>query len=93
MKVQFVDLGIPVELGEFSAMRRTHLSGDDLQLHLASRAYYHQYVVEQALANGLLPFYWDNGSMDNLNSGLFNRQQNSVFDHQVLDALLAGAAH
>ena len=93
MKVQFVDLGIPVVLGEFSAMRRTHLSGDDLQLHLASRAYYHQYVVEQALANGLLPFYWDNGSMDNLNSGLFNRQQNSVFDHQVLDALLAGAAH
>lgn len=91
MKVQFVDLGIPVVLGEFSAMRRTHLSGDELQLHLASRAYYHQYVVEQALANGLIPFYWDNGGMDNHSSGLFNRQQNSIFDQQVLDALLLGA--
>ena len=93
MKGQFVDLGIPVVLGEFSAMRRTDLSGDELQLHLASRAYYHQYVVKQALANGLLPFYWDNGGVDNFSSGLFNRQQNKVFDHQVLDALRAGAAN
>ncbi|MEC7824754.1 MAG: dihydroxy-acid dehydratase, partial [Pseudomonadota bacterium] len=81
---------IPVILGEFSAMRRTNLTGDDLQRHLDSRAYYHQYVVEAALRNGLLPFYWDNGSLDALNSGIFNRQQNAVFDQQTLDALLAG---
>jgi endoglucanase len=91
MKVQFVDLGIPVVLGEFSAMRRTNLSGNNLQLHLASRAYYHKYVVERALANGLLPFYWDNGATDNFSSGLFNRQQDMVFDQQVLNALLEGA--
>lgn len=90
MKVQFVDMGIPVILGEFSAMRRTNLTGDDLQRHLDSRAYYHQYAVEAALRNGLLPFYWDNGSLDDLNSGIFDRHQNTVFDQQTLDALLAG---
>ncbi|WP_238526774.1 glycoside hydrolase family 5 protein [Cellvibrio japonicus] len=91
MKTKFVDQGIPVVLGEFSAMRRTNLTGDALTLHLAGRAYYHKYVTQQALARGLLPFYWDNGGNDNFSSGIFNRQQNTVFDQQVLDALLEGA--
>jgi endoglucanase len=91
MKVQFVDKDIPVVLGEFSAMRRTYLTGDDLTLHLAGRAYYHKYVVQQALARGLIPFFWDNGGIDDLSSGIFNRQQNTLFDAQVMNALLDGA--
>ena len=90
MKNQFVDQGIPVVLGEFSAMRRSTLTGDNLTLHLASRAYYHKYVVKQAKANGLLPFYWDNGGINNHASGIFNRNDNTVFDQQVLDALIEG---
>lgn len=85
MKTQFVDKGIPVVLGEYDAMRRTSLTGDALTLHLASRAYYLEYVTKQARANGLLPFYWDAGT------GVINRQSNSVFDQQALDALVAGS--
>ncbi len=92
MKVKFVDQGIPVVLGEFAAMRRTHLVGDNLALHLAGRSYYHEYVTRQALARGLLPFYWDSGGNDNFGMRIFNRQQNTVFDQPVLDALLKGAA-
>ena len=84
MKTQFVDKGIPVVLGEYDAMRRTNLSGDALTLHLASRAYYLKYVTKQAKANGMLPFYWDTGS-------LLSRQNNSVLDQQALDALVQGA--
>lgn len=91
MKVQFVDQGIPVVLGEFSAMRRTSLTGDDLALHLAGRAYYHKYVVQQALARGLIPFYWDAGGLGNLSSGIFDRQNNTLFDTQTMNALLEGA--
>lgn len=91
MKTQFVDKGIPVLLGEFGAMRRTNLTGDALALHLAGRAYYHKYVVQQALANGMLPFYWDNGGLDNFSSGIIDRKQNTIFDQQTLDALLEGA--
>lgn len=91
MKTQFVDKGVPVLLGEFGAMRRTNLTGDALTLHLAGRAYYHKYVVQQALANGMLPFYWDNGGLDNFSSGIIDRKQNTIFDQQTLDALLAGA--
>ncbi len=84
MKTKFVDKGIPIVLGEFSAMRRSSLTGDALALHLASRAYYHKYVTKQAKANGLIPFYWDTGS-------LLSRSSNAVLDQQTLDALIEGA--
>ena len=85
IKTQFVDKGIPVVLGEYDAMRRTNLTGDALTLHLASRAYYLKYVTKQAIANGMLPFYWDAGT------GVINRQNNSVLDQQALDSLVQGA--
>ena len=91
MKTKFVDKGIPVVLGEYAAMRRTSLTGDALTLHLASRAYYLKYVTKQAKANGILPFYWDEGSNGDKGSGIFNRQNNTVFDQTALDALVQGA--
>ncbi len=91
MKTKFVDKGIPVILGEFAVGRRTTLTGGDLTLHLASRAYYLKYVTKQAKANGVLPFYWDAGGIGNNGSGLFDRSKNTVFDQQALDALLDGA--
>jgi len=85
MKTKFVDKNIPVIIGEYGVTRRNSLSGDALTLHLSSRAYWSKYITKQASANGLLPFYWDNGS------GIFNRQNNTVSDQQLLDALVQGA--
>ncbi|AWK03401.1 dihydroxy-acid dehydratase [Flavobacterium crocinum] len=90
MKTQFVDKGIPVLLGEFGAIRRTTLTGDALTLHLNSRAYYLKTVVKTAKANGLLPFYWDEGSLGNNGFGIMNRSNNTVFDTQALNALIDG---
>jgi aryl-phospho-beta-D-glucosidase BglC (GH1 family) len=92
MKKQFVDKGIPVVMGEYAPTRRSALTGDALQQHLASRAYYLKYVTKQAKANGILPFYWDNGGNDDNSTGIFNRKSNTVFDQQSLDALVQGAA-
>ncbi|QLC67065.1 cellulase family glycosylhydrolase [Flavobacterium sp. LPB0248] len=90
MKTQFVDKGIPVLLGEFGAIRRTTLTGDALTLHLNSRAYYLKTVVKTAKTNGLLPFYWDEGSLGNNGFGIMNRSDNTVFDTQALNALIDG---
>lgn len=90
MKEQFVDHGIPVVLGEYAAVRRSRLSGEALQLHLASRAYYHRYVTHQAKLNGLIPFYWDNGGLGQ-GSGIFDRRAGTVADRQTLDALIIGS--
>jgi aryl-phospho-beta-D-glucosidase BglC (GH1 family) len=92
MKNQFVDKGIPVVLGEYSATRRSALTGDNLTLHLASRAYFLKYVTQQAKANGIIPFYWDNGGTGNNGCAIFNRKNNTVFDQQSLDALIEGGA-
>ncbi|WP_281238214.1 cellulase family glycosylhydrolase [Flavobacterium praedii] len=89
MKTQFVDKGIPVVLGEFGAIRRD-LTGDALTLHLKSRADFLKYVVKQAKANGLLPFYWDAGFMGVNTMTLFNRTNNTVYDQQALTALQDG---
>jgi aryl-phospho-beta-D-glucosidase BglC (GH1 family) len=90
MKTKFIDNGIPVVLGEFGAIRRTTLTGDALTLHLNSRAYYLKSVVKQAKLNGMLPFYWDEGSLGNHGFGIIDRSNNTVFDTQALDALLEG---
>ena len=90
MNTKFVDKGIPVVLGEFGAIRRTTLTGDALNLHLNARAYYLKYVVKQAKVNGMLPFYWDEGSITNHGFGIFNRENNTVFDQQALNALIEG---
>jgi endoglucanase len=86
MKNKFVDQGVPVVLGEFGARRRIdQLSGADLQLHLESRAAWYRYVTERALANGILPYVWDAAS------DVIDRNSNTVFDTQVMEALLQGA--
>lgn len=92
VKTQFIDEGIPVVIGEFAAIRRDSLSGEALQLHRQSRADYLKYVVQQCRNNGLVPFYWDTGGLDNQSSGLFDRRNYTVFDQQALDALLEGAS-
>lgn len=92
MKSSFVNKGYPVILGEFGAVRRSSLTGANLEHHLASRAFYYQYVAQQAKTYGLVPFVWDNGATGNLGMGLFNRNNGSASDRQTLKAYLAGAA-
>ncbi len=92
MKTNFVDKGYPVILGEFSAVRRSNLTGSDLEHHLASRAYFFKYVAQQAKNYGMVPFYWDNGATANFGSGLFNRSDGTMFDKTALSGLMEGAA-
>ncbi|SFV17925.1 cellulase family glycosylhydrolase [Pseudoduganella namucuonensis] len=87
MKLKFVDQGIPVVLGEFAAMKRTSATCADMDLHLASREHFYQYVTKSALDHGLLPIAWEIGMAEGL---LFDRATPAVGDPQVLDAILVG---
>ncbi|WP_308365551.1 MULTISPECIES: glycoside hydrolase family 5 protein [unclassified Microbulbifer] len=84
MKTKFADQGIPVVLGEFAARPRTEEICTDYPKHLASRAYYAQYVTQASLENGMLPFFWDTGEV-------FERGTPAVNNQQTLDGLLIGA--
>lgn len=85
MKTKFIDKGIPVIMGEYHAMKRKNLTGDNLALHSASVEYWHKYVTASAVSHGLIPIYWD------INMGLFDRSKGSILDHGVLDAIMQGA--
>ena len=91
VKTNFVDKGYPAILGEFAALRRSNLTGSNLDHHLASRAYFFKYVAQQAKNHGMVPFFWDNGSTANFGSGLFNRSNGTVFDKMALSGLIEGA--
>lgn len=92
MRTQFVNKGIPVILGEYCATRRSNLPTEVQELHNQSRAYFHEYVTQQAKIYGMVPFYWDNGGSGNLASGIFNRSSGVVFDPVTMSALVRGAS-
>jgi endoglucanase len=93
----FASKGVPVLLGEFGAMRRLGtpgLAGADLDLHLASRTYFDQYIVAQANSQGVRPVYWDdgdNGSGHNT-MGIFDRSTAALTRAEEARALTGGAA-
>lgn len=90
MKSKFVDKHIPVIMGEYAAIQRPYLEGEDLQLHLKSRNYYLYYVTKKAKENGIIPFYWDAGFLGDNSYTLFNRKDNTVYDKNALSAIIKG---
>lgn len=90
-KEAFIDKGYPVILGEYGAIRRSSLTGDELQHHLDSRAYYLKSVTAAAKKYGIVPFYWDNGYEGDNTMAIFRRSTGAVYDQQALDALMEGA--
>jgi aryl-phospho-beta-D-glucosidase BglC (GH1 family) len=89
MNTKFVAKGIPVIVGDFEAMKRTgtsDLTGDDFNLHVASRTYFHRTVVDLANRKGLKPIYWDTPDQ------MFNWTTGAILDAENLRALAGGAA-
>ena len=84
MKTHFVDRGIPVILGEFSAMRRTEFGGAE-----AYRLAWDRYVARSAWQHGMVPVYWDAGtSTHNHSSGLFDRATGAQVYPEIINALV-----
>ena len=85
MKTKFVDKGIPVIIGEFSAMKRNLSPPSDQALNIASVNYYYKYIEHSAISKKIVPFCWDT------NMGLFNRSTGAILDHEIIDAMMQGA--
>lgn len=86
LKDAFVSKGIPVIVGEYSAMDRNSSAPDiDLGLFKQSRNYWTEFVTRTAKDAGCVPFYWETG-------GDVNRTNGSLINADVIDALMQGAA-
>lgn len=87
MKENFVDRGIPVILGEYGLVYRTH-PDPDLQAECEeSEGYYLGYVTEQAKNNGIAPFLWDVPG-----HRLYDRTTLQIILPTIHDQIMEGAA-
>ena len=68
MKSHFIDKGVPVILGEYSAMQRSEQDATGKY-----RTFWDAYITRSAHKHGIVPMYWDNGPTSNHSSGLFDR--------------------
>lgn len=78
MKAKYVDKGIPLIIGEFGLIYRTHPDESLQSACQESEGYYLGYVAEQAKNYGLVPFLWDT-------------QGNQFFDRNTLQILIPTA--
>ncbi|MFA5650299.1 MAG: cellulase family glycosylhydrolase [Proteiniphilum sp.] len=84
MKAKFVDNGIPVILGEYGAITiRTGL-GVNQEAHDKSREQYDETVTREAKNHGLVPFYWETGSV-------VNRSTGEIKDNYAINGITKGA--
>jgi endoglucanase len=81
LKYEFFDKGIPVLLGEYG------VCGYDIP----DRAAYIEYVTKAAVSAGVIPCWWDNGSLGTGPDtfGIINRNDNTVYDDVALDAIMS----
>ena len=82
MKIHFYDQGIGMILGEYGAISRPDVPG-----HEAYRVYWNQYITEAAVANKLVPFYWDNGFTGDGGMGLFNRNTAAQVYSEIIQVI------
>ena len=86
VKKEFIDKGIPVLLGEYSAQRfnsKSKFVPKEMDKHNKSVDDWITFMTKQSLAVGIKPFYWETG-------GVFDRVNNTVLDQRSLDAIIAG---
>ena len=83
MKTHFIDKGVAVILGEYSAMMKAEYAG-----HERYRVYWDAYITKSAYKHGLVPVYWDSGAIGNHAAGLFNRTTGVQPYPYIVDAIV-----
>ena len=85
LKARYIDRGVPVIIGEYGAVQQNGFED--------YRRYYMEYVTKAAVDRGLVPVYWDNGGRDSGSDkfALMDRQGNSVYRPQIMEAMLRAA--
>ncbi len=95
LQTAFVNNGIPVVIGEMGSIKRlSDLEGNNLKLHLQSRAAWYGYTLAAAKARGIVPIVWDTGDEGNGNMTIIRRQTHKfggkvgeITDYETLNAM------
>jgi endoglucanase len=83
MKTTFGNKGIPMIMGEYGTILKN--TSDNPQY----RQYWTQYVTGDASKDGIVPFYWDNGSTGLQGMGLFDRNTGADLFPSIVQAIIS----
>jgi len=83
MKTSFGSKGLPMIMGEYGTILKN--TSDNPQY----RQYWTQYVTGDASKNGIVPFYWDNGSTALQGMGLFDRNTGADDFPAIVQAIIS----
>lgn len=83
LKINFIDKGIPVIMGEYGYIIKTHPDKILQKICDESRAYYTYTVVHEAKKRGIPAFFWDNDE-----NGIINRKNLSEKHTYLIDAMM-----
>lgn len=83
MKINFVDKGIGVILGEYGVVSRTNVAD-----HETYRNYWNEYITKSAYTHGMVPVYWDNGYGGNGGMALFDRASGAQLYPNLIQAIV-----
>ena len=87
MKVQFVNKGIPVYIGEFGANWRTMPAGENQEKHNASIKTHYRVVMQKAMEKGMIPVVWDTNYRGMPSMTIINRKDRSIFNSYMLSGM------
>jgi len=105
MKTRFIDNNIPVIIGENGPFRYMNYKGNtgykaaNVEMARRNRLEYVDHLYTSARANGLVPFFWENGTLDNQyavegdgslfdrNSGQPNLPENAEVIRRMMNAV------
>ena len=81
----FVLNGYPVVIGEYGSIDKTSYDSNNT----ASRVKYANEVCKAARSMGMVPVYWDNGWNGNHGFGLFNRNNKTVTQPEIIAGIMS----
>lgn len=82
--------GIPMVIGEFGAIKRMFLKGENLRLHLQSVAAFYGKVATLSKKYGFIPCVWDTGYEGDGNMTIIRRNKNrGIMDYESMNAMRA----
>lgn len=88
LKTQYVDNGVPVIIGEYGCIDKTHAQHQIPHLIAENRAYYNGYLAGTAASMGITPVYWDNGHNGEYGFALFNRKTLEQTQPEIINAIV-----
>ncbi len=92
LKEKYIDNGIPVVVGEYGCIDKTHADAGIPNQIAENRAYWNGFFAGSCAVNGITPVYWDNGWNGQYGFGLFDRTTNEQSQPEIIKAIVDAVA-